>query len=265
MTFRHSKQEHWRRWVEQELGDYALNVSKGLVPGTTGVNKFGTNLTVGTSFEDIWIQGGTWTKLPAATTLDVSSSNANDTVAGSGAQRLTIEGLDANYAELSETVDMNGQTPVVTTGVFLFVNRTYVARGGSGFTNEGDLYVADDSTAHSSGVPVTAASIQSKIVATQGQSQQAIYTLPANKTGYITNAWIIAGANKIVDYELHEIDHQAQTNRIIIEGEETNTAFTHVYNPYESVNEKHTLIFDAKITSGTAEISAGFDLYLVDN
>lgn len=263
----------WRRWLfglwQQVQGglvsDFALEVVRGNVTGIGGVNKFGTNLAVGTSFEDIWIQGGTWTKLPAATTLDVSSSNANDTVAGSGAQTLTIEGLDANYDELSETVDMNGQTPVVTTGVFLFVNRTYVSRGGSGFANEGDIYVADDSTAHTSGVPNTAAAIQSKVVATQGQSQQAIYTLPAGKTGYITNAWIIAGASKIVDYELHKIDHQAQTNRIIIEGEETNTAFNHVYNPYEPVLEKNTLAFEAKITSGTAEISAGFDLYLVDN
>ena len=263
----------WQRWLSNlyewvkvnAVTDFALEVARGNVVGITGVNSHGTNLTVGTSFEDIWLQGGAWTKLPSATTLEVASSSGSDDAGSTGALTLTIEGLDSDYVELTETITMDGQTPVTTTGQFLFVNRAYVATGGTAGWNVGDIYIADDSTAWTSGVPNTATAVQAKISATQGETQQAIYTVPAGKTGYITNVYVVAGNDKVLDYELHETDHEAQSNRIILEGEETNTAFIHVYNPYTPVAEKHTISFDAKITSGSTEVSAGFDLYLVTN
>jgi len=263
----------WTKWIyglwayieESIVGDYALEVARGNINGVAGVNKFGANLTVGTSYEDIWLQGGTWTKLAAATTLKVTSSSANDTSAGTGAQTFYIEGLDANYLEISETVSMNGQTAVVTANTYLFVNRAYILTAGTGGVNAGDIYIVDDSDTHTSGVPDTASLIQVKISAGQGQTQQAIYTIPANKTAYLTTLYLVSGASKTVDFEMHVIDNVNNANRILFEGEESNSELQKAYNPYAAVPEKHTIIVDAKVDAGSAEISAGFDLYLVDN
>ncbi len=248
-----------------QMSDDALLIAMGCYKGITHKNIHGVNLDISSSFEDVWLQGGTWTKIPTATTLEVASDDANDTLAGTGAQTVTIEGLDVNYAEITETVNMLGTTPVLTTQLFLFVNNFFVATGGTSFTNAGNIYVADDSTAWSSGTPSTAAAIQDKIADNQGEAQAAIYTVPAGKTAYLANAWILSGASKVLDYELHEIDNVNRTNRIIVEGEETNSVFNHIYNPYESVVEKHTLLFRAHITSGNVEVGAGYDIILVNN
>jgi hypothetical protein len=51
----------------------------------------------------------------AALQMTVSSSSASDTSAGTGARTVLITGLNANYAVISESVTMNGQTAVTTT------------------------------------------------------------------------------------------------------------------------------------------------------
>ncbi|MHC4302577.1 MAG: hypothetical protein ACYS7Y_35400, partial [Planctomycetota bacterium] len=71
-----------------------LNIAMGAIPGVTSVAKFGTNENVGTTPEYIWEQGNGWTKLPAATTLEVASTSALDVMTtGTGAWMVWIEGL----------------------------------------------------------------------------------------------------------------------------------------------------------------------------
>jgi hypothetical protein len=98
---------------------------------TGSVNtKFGYNATTNTTAETIWTQSNAYTWNSAAQ-LELTSTDADDTdTTGAGARTVTIEGLDANYAEITETVDMNGQTAdagSTTTASFLRVNRMYVA------------------------------------------------------------------------------------------------------------------------------------------
>lgn len=249
----------------QACTDMALLISMGCFPGLSGINKFGTNPLVGTTFENMWEQGGIWTKLTSATTLAVSSSSTDDTSAGVGTRTLIVEGLGSNYLEISETVTMNGQTPVITSNTFLFVNRAYSKTAGTSHLNVGDLYIADDSVTHTTGIPDTASLVQAKVGANKGQTQQAIYTIPAGKTAYLTSIFLVSGASKIVDFEFHIINNNTGVHRISFEGEETNSDFSEVYNPYKAIPEMSTINVHAKVDVGTAKISAVFDIILVDN
>ena len=53
-------------------------------------------------------------QLQAADFVSIASTSANDSVAGTGAQVISVTGVDENYMEYQEIILMNGQTPVQT-------------------------------------------------------------------------------------------------------------------------------------------------------
>lgn len=154
--------------------------------GTSGVDyisKFGFNPACGTSVEPIWAESGVSYTFPSvAQTMTVSSANANDTSAGTGARTIYIEGLDANYLPISETVALNGQTGVTLVNQYLRIHRAYILTAGSGGTNAGIVYVGYGNI--TAGKPAT---VQAHLVAGVAQSLLGYYTIPANRTGYLMN------------------------------------------------------------------------------
>lgn len=164
-------------------GNNGINLAKHGVSGTDYMTKFGYNSSVGTSEEPIWAESGTSYTYPSeATAMTVSSANANDTSAGTGARTVYVEGLDGNYDVISETATLNGQTAVNLSNSYLRVYRCYVATAGSGGKNAGIVYVGYGNL--TSGKPAT---VQASIIAGANQTLQAIYTMPANKIGFLTN------------------------------------------------------------------------------
>lgn len=87
--------------------------------------------------EDCWPQGGLIPFPDVAAVVSTVSDSALDTAAGTGAQTLTIFGVDTNFDEISETITLNGLTPVLTTQLFLYVNLAIVITAGSLNANQG--------------------------------------------------------------------------------------------------------------------------------
>jgi len=169
--------------------DFGLQVARGQIPYHKHVYKFGQNAVVGDSVETIWLQGGLYSYPPSATTMTVSSSDTNDTSAGTGARTVLIFGLDGDYNEISETIILNGQTPVTTTNSFLRVNRAIVLTAGSGGANAGIIYVGTGTV--TTGVP---ANIYTTINGDgTNQTLQAFWTVPVNYTAYIHQTNISTG------------------------------------------------------------------------
>ena len=65
--------------------------------------------------------------------MNVSSTDTDDTVLGTGAWNLTLSGLDADYVPQSETIQLNGQTPDQTVNAYLRVNRAYIRKVGGDY------------------------------------------------------------------------------------------------------------------------------------
>ena len=120
--------------------------------------------------------------------MTVSSSSANDTSAGTGARTIVVQGLDANYNEVSETVTMNGQTAVTMTAAFLRVNYAYVATAGSGNSAAGDIYIGTGTV--TTGVPATVYDI---IKLDYNVTTTGSYTIPAGYTGYVSQGLFSTG------------------------------------------------------------------------
>lgn len=87
--------------------------------------------------EDVWPQGGQIAFPAAAAVVSIVSDSVLDTLGGTGAQSLTVIGVDANLDIISELVNLDGLTPVTTTQLFLFVQTAILATVGSTEINQG--------------------------------------------------------------------------------------------------------------------------------
>jgi hypothetical protein len=149
--------------------------------------KFAYNPEVNGTQEDIWSQGGTLTRLSSAATASIVSTSANDTAAGTGARTMLIDGVDNNWNRITETVTLNGTTPVITTKSFLRINRMYITSSGTGQTNAGNI------------TATITATIQASIVAGAGQTEKSQYAVPMGYRFTIAYWNVNSGANS--DFE----------------------------------------------------------------
>ena len=154
------------------------------------IEKFGANLSVGADIETIWETGGIYEYLTVASTVSAISDDSGDTVTGTGARTIEIQGLDSNYNTVTEIILTNGTSSgPASTNEFLRIYRALVKTAGSTGTNEGHIDInAGSTTVISIGTKGTGVNKEGF-----GQSQTSVYTIPAGKTGYITQ-WSVGSS-----------------------------------------------------------------------
>jgi hypothetical protein len=205
---------------------FNLQVSRGQIQGHTPFLLYGYSASVSnTAFGPLWeglTQSGGLYPFPAsAAQLTIVSSSASDT----SALKVLIQGLDANFAPISEVIALNGTSNVTSVNSYLRVNNVSVTNG----VNVGNISFKQSTT------------LLAQINAGLGVNQASVYTVPAGYTlyilrsyktaniGFTSSAWInfevqfndnVTGAQKIVQEQTFvqqiEIDY-AQIPRKITE------------------------------------------------
>lgn len=162
---------------------FELQVAQGQISYHESIFKFGFNPDIDNSLETVWAQGGLYSYLSAASTLYISSSSTADDVAGTGARTATVFGLDANYDEVSVTVDLDGQNGVQLGDAsnWIRVNRITVDTAGSGGQNAGVLYVGTEASP-TVGVPTNK---YATVAIGDNQTLMALWTVPRNYEAYL--------------------------------------------------------------------------------
>ena len=244
------------------IWDFGLEVSKGSIEHYTSINKYGSSPAVGTSEEGVWHYGGDINWIVTPTILQVSSSSAADDAGGTGALTMVLEGLDADYNALTETVTLDGQAQVATTGTYLRIHRAYIVDVGTGGANAGDLYIYTG--AATAGVPDTATQVYSTISADHGQTSQAFYTIPAEFTGFLISGYGVAAAGKTVDVEVF-FRLEGKGWRMLHEFSLNNDTYTQHYAVPPQIPEKSDIMVVSSVDTGTARVSAGFNIVLIAN
>jgi len=178
--------------------DYFTEVSAGRVPGSRIVRLFGINQNISTSIQDVVAAGGDYSWLLAATPLEAISTSALDDVTSTGARTILVQGLDINFNEIFEVIEMNGLTASSpTTQEFMRVNKATVitsgtyAQGAAVGANEGDISIQV-----SGGGDIVATIINTLGF---GQSTDFVYTVPAGKRLFIKSIIIDLDSNKVAD------------------------------------------------------------------
>lgn len=240
--------------------DFYLAVAKGDFTGYAKVSKFGRNPGVKSAdYESIWDGTNLYPWPTAAETLNVVSTDADDTSAGTGARTVEIEGLNSSWAIITETVSMNGTTNVTTTNSFLRVYRARVVTAGSSGVNEGTITMTN----------TTSSNVLAQISVDNsgfGQTLMAIYTIPAGKTGYL----ISINGSSSKDNE-HSFRLLARDNTVSNAAWNTKEFLNarggfNLYKKFaiNKYTEKTDLDFQA-IASAASAASGGFELILIDN
>jgi hypothetical protein len=241
---------------------FALQVSRGQIPGHRSVTVFGYNPDVDTSRVTVWPYTGILPLPAAALRMKVSSSSVDDTANGTGARTVFVAGLDANYNEISEIVTLNGQTAVLTTQFFLHINNAYVATAGSGLSAAGDIYFGDGTV--TAGVPATVYDI---IKYDYNQRITGSYTVPAGYTGYVSQGLFSAGqpggsaqvSGRLMTIATDGIRRTAAITTV------NNGVADYVFEYPLAIPEKTTLESTAQSSSNNNAASAMFILVLVKN
>ncbi len=167
--------------------------------GSYFVNKFGRNEDVAATYETLWKPGGIYVYRSTAILMSVSSGNVNDVMTtGSGAWKVLVTGLDANWVHQEEYVELNGRTGVNTTKLYLRVFRVKVVEAASQIIfNAGIIYVGTG--AITTGVPAV---IHAQIDIGNNQTQMAMISVPAATIGYLKNCRITTAVSQVADARL---------------------------------------------------------------
>lgn len=246
-------------WDEQ----FDLNVARGKVRGASQIHKFGAvdSLSINTT-GSVWDIDDTeypWSAFDTAGVLVLTSTSTEDDedkgggVEGTGAHRVTIEGLDENYELVTEELITNGTSTRTGTQTFKRVYRAYVTSGND---NIGDISISRGGTN------------VARIQATRGQTLMAIYTVPAGYTGYLYKgvATAQAGADA-TGFMYVRYNSTATVFRVGHSFEVVGNGGEYEYNftfPQE-MPEKTDIDVRLSTRSNNGRFTAAFDLLLIKN
>ena len=229
---------------------YFLQVSRGLIAGHKRVFKFGFNSDIDDSIEDIWDVGGVYAYQSSAVTMTATS----DAGATDNDVEVTIQGLDASYNELSETVTLTGAGTATTTGTFLRTFRAFVS---------GSQEPTDNINVTNSGTTYA------RITSGENQTLMALWTVPAGYTAYLFQTDITAFTEQNNKFATIQIQTR-ELNGVF----RTRDKFAIVENSHKQeyvapipIPEKTDIRVRAIASSSNAnlEISAGLDIIYIEN
>jgi len=227
---------------------FDLQVARGQITGHIPVYIFGYSATVGSSalgpcWEGLTLSGGYYVYPSSAVQMTVVSTSASDNTTRS----IVINGLDANYKIITETLALNGTTPVTTVNSYFRINSVSMFNS----TNTGVITLANGGTTYA------------QINAGIGQTQMSIYSVPAGYTFYLT--YIQADAS--VGFTSSNYMLFAEYNKFNVNGSVTlagQATFVQAYNQPFGIPvahpEKTDIQYLIRANSGspfTADIFAG--------
>jgi len=149
------------------------------------LHKFGKNSAMRAG-EDIWDGSSAYPINTAAVAMEVVSTSTADAYDGTGGRVVDIYGVDVNWDEVSERVELNGQTAIPLENSYLYVHRMILTKSGSGNTNAGAIKVQT----------IAGSTLQAQISIGIGQTLMAVWAQPAGETLLIEDL-IISGARTV--------------------------------------------------------------------
>lgn len=241
-----------------QVGKYEpfdLQVARGQVTGHSTVNIYGVQASVTTSYIPVWENASAYTYPAAATTMNlVSTVNTGGDKTGT---TVLIQGLDANYESISETLTLNGTTVVVTTKSYLRINSMSVSSVTSGANPTGVITLKD----------LTNTTTYAQIAAGFGRSQMSIYTVPAGYTLYLSRIDAYTSLNGSSSAYASYRNQQTSSTGLVTYTQQA--PFTNLYHAQRVMPrpfaEKTDIQLQAIVSTGTAVVSIAAEGYLVKN
>ena len=232
-------QYHYQRPTPHLLFD----IAQGKMYDSAAVNIFGFNREIGTAFETIWNDGGTYLYPSSALAMTIVSSSASDTM------QVLVVGLDASYNEVRQTVTLNGTGSVAIPTALFRINSAIILSG----SNVGNITIASGGVTYG------------YIEATLGTTQACIYTVPAGYDLYLFRITANSATTNGQKYLFIRNVTRASNGRTLRVSEATFAMSQVNYDrqvPFK-IEEKTDFQFEAKSSSSTNEVAIFVEAVLV--
>ena len=169
------------------IRSYMQAIAEGDVTNHLSWSKIGSSPASTTAESLLWNPGIDYIWPAVAQQMEIVSSSANDIdVTGSGARTILISYLTADFTEKSETIALNGTTPVPTVATDIYrINSMIVLTAGTGLKAAGNISLRN----------LADTPIYEQIAMGGTAAKTIIYTVPKNKVLFITSLTFSAGAN----------------------------------------------------------------------
>ena len=229
---------------------FELQVSRGQITLHYRLHKFGFNSLVQNAEETIWDVGGIYTYPSSAVKMTATSTDSSN---DDGVQ-VTVQGLDADYNQLSETVILDGSGTAETNQFFLRVNRAFIAGSQE---PSGTINITNSSTTYA------------RITLGDNQSLMALWTVPAGYTAYMlqnnttcyTEANNKFGITRLVTKEPGGVFRTQDKHTVVLSQNVVE------YPIPKAIPEKTDIEMRAIASSSNAnlQVSASFDIVYIKN
>ena len=229
---------------------FELQVSRGQITLHYNLHKFGFNALVQNVEETIWDVGGIYTYPSSAVKMTATSTDSSN---DDGVQ-VTVQGLDSDYNELSETITLDGTGTAETNQFFLRVNRAFIAGSQE---PSGTINITNSSTTYA------------RITLGENQSLMALWTVPAGYTAYMlqnnttcyTEANNKFGVTRLVTKEPGGVFRTQDKHTVVLSQNVVE------YPIPKAIPEKTDIEVRAIASSSNAnlQVSASFDIVYIKN
>jgi hypothetical protein len=232
--------------------EFALQIARGHIPNHYHIHKFGAVPAMSQNQTGtIWDVNDTvypWSAWATAGTVTVLAVNASD-----NGKDLILVGLDENFKEQTDTIVVSSSGTVTSNKSFIRLYRAYIDNGSA--TNVGDITVQKNSTT------------VLRIKAGKAQTLMAIYTIPADKTGYLIHGTCTcqSGADATGDMYVRYGGNEAFRVGHSFEVSGTGGQYDYSFGVPIPIPEKSDIDVRATVRSNNARITAAFDIILIDN
>ena len=237
-------------------------VAGGYSSDHSSIHKFGAtdSMSIGTT-GTIWDVDDTlypWSAWDTAGTVVLTSTSTEDDedkgggVEGTGAHRVKIIGLDADYNEVEEELITNGTSTRTSTTTFARIFRAYVSAGNQ---NAGTISISRGGT----DVAVIRAGL--------GQTLMSVYTVPAGYIGYLYKgtASIESGGDATVNMFIKRYNNGAFRIAHSLELTATGGQYCYDFSFPPPLAPKTDIDVRATTRSNNSRITAAYDLLLVED
>ena len=212
-----------------------------LPTGQTHVNKFGYTGTDVNGTATIWDGNGTFASYPypSADVVDIIWTTASD-----NGKAVEVQGLDGDYNQVTETINVG------STGTTTF-SRVFRAR------------MVSETNVDEIGIRI-GGSLAAEIIAGNGQTLMAVYTIPAGYTGYLLKFQGSSDKSTAVQFKLFSRSFGSTFNLKGQWGTQGGNVVTYDYPVPLRFEEKTDLKIDVT-TGNNCGCGAIFDVLLVRN
>lgn len=200
--------------------DLPFNIALNEIPGLTWAYKFGRVVGLDTVQRTIWTAGFEYNPPPDPVDMYFASTSSEDCFLGAGANYMKVGYVGSGFVEHTEVHCICGHTPIKLNNPVHTINRTKVLSDDIDAVNAGPMWIG--TSGFTNGVPSSAyAHVNSGV----GQTYQAFYTVPHDKTLIVYDMIMSANEGKEGEVEIFARDNS-----------ETFSGFPNARNTFQAKN-----------------------------